>query len=83
MSKGMTCTMYILPLIMKMRYVDHDIISLTEINVDPYVPATMPSSNPVAHIPHDKAQGLEISGLLGLINMSHFERLVEANACMK
>ena len=35
---------------------------------------------PIQRIPHPWAQGLDRSGLLGLINMPHFGRLNKANA---
>ena len=68
----MVCTMEIVPSIMRMKYEDHDMLASTKITADPYVTMTTIGSGPIAYIPHDWARGLEISRLLGLINMPHF-----------
>ena len=81
--QGMLCTMDIMPSIMQMKYDYHDMLALTEIMVDPFVSVTKADNDPVVSLPHDWAWGLERSGLLGLINMPHFGRLVEANTCVK
>ena len=37
----------------------------------------------MVHIPQPWAHGLDKDGLLGLINMSHFGWMIEANSCVK
>ena len=75
--------MDIMPFIMKMKYEYQNLLALTNVLVDPFVLVTEVGSIPITYTPHDWAQGLEILRLLGLINMLHFGRLVEANTCMK
>ena len=66
-----------------MRYEDYDLLPSMKIIVDSYVLATTTGIVPVTHVPHYWARGLEILEFLGLINMPHFGRLVEANTCAK
>ena len=75
--------MDIMPCIMKMKYEDHDLLESTEITVDPFVPNTGAYNDPTVCTLHDWARGLERLGILGLINMPYFGRLVEDNACAK
>ena len=75
--------MDIMPLIMKRKYEDHDLLMSTEITTDPFMLMTEAGRDSIECTAHDWALGLEISGLLGCINTPHFGRLVEANVFPK
>ena len=79
----MVCTADIVLALMKMKYKDHDLLLLRDVENDPYELFPSVVGGPIMHILQPWAQGLDKSGLLGLINMSHFGRLNEANASVK
>ena len=83
LPEGMIFLGDIISALTKMKYEDHDFLLLKDVTDEPYqlVP-TIPSA-PILWIPHPWAQGLDKSRLLGLINMPHFGRLNEENACVK
>ena len=79
----MVCTTDIVPALMGMKYDDHDMLASIEIMKGHYVPMVAVGGGLILHIPWDWVRSLDRAGLLGLINMSHFGRLNEANACTK
>ena len=75
--------MDIISSLVKMKYEDHYLLLLKDIADEPYESVPTMLGTPILWIPHPGAQGLDKSGLLGLINMPHFGRLNKANACVK
>ena len=69
--------------LVRMKYEDHDLLLLKDVADDPYESFPLVPGAPIERIPHSWVQGLNKSGLLGLINMPHFGRLNEENACVK
>ena len=68
----MTCTMDIIPALIKVKYEDHDLLLLKDVADEPYVSLPSVLGAPIEHLPHPWVQGLNKSRLLGLINMPHF-----------
>ena len=68
----MACTTDIVPVLMGMKYDDHDMLASTEITKGPYVPMVAVGGGPILLIPQDWARNLDRVGLLVLINMPHF-----------
>ena len=68
---------------MNMKYEYHDLLLWTDVADEPYESLPSVAGGPVVCIPQPWAQVLDKSGLLGLINMPHFGRLNEVNACVK
>ena len=68
---------------MKMKYDDHDLLLWKDVANEPYESLPLVTGGPVVRIPQSWVQGMDKSRLLGLINMSHFGQLNEANACVK
>ena len=83
LPQGMVCTTDIVPALMQMKYKDHDLLALVDVENKPYVPMVTVGGGPIERIPHDWACGMNKVGLLGLINMLHFWWLNEVNACIK
>ena len=81
--QGMECTIDTVPYILKMKYDDQYLLASTKIRTYPFIQDTGVKNGPIVHTPHEWAQGLERLGILGLINMLHFGRLVKSNACAK
>ena len=79
----MVCTTDIVPVLMQMKYDDHELLALEDITKEPYVPMVAVGGIPIERIPQDWAHRLNKAGLLGLINMPHFGWLNEVNACVK
>ena len=79
----MTCTVDIIPDLVKIKYEYHDLLLLKDVANDPYESLPLVPCAPIEHILHSWVQGLNKSRLLGIINMPHFGRLNESNACVK
>ena len=79
----MTCSVDIIPALVKMKYENHDLLLLKDVADEPYQLVPMVPGAPILLIPHPWAQGLDKSGLLGLINMHNFGRLNKAHICVK
>ena len=77
----MVCTTDIVLSLMRMKYEDHDLLALEDVIKDPYVQKLVVGGGPIERILQDWMHRLDRAGLLGLINMSHFGRLNEANVC--
>ena len=63
--------------LVNMRYEDHELLLLKDVSEEPYHSLPIVLGAPIQRIPHPWAQGLDTSGLLGLINMPHFGILDE------
>ena len=81
--EGMKCSVYIIPALIRLKFEYHDLHLLKDVRDDPYESIPMVPGGPIQRIPKPWANGLEKSGLLGLINMPHFSHLNEAHACVK
>ena len=75
--------MDIIPVLVKIKYEDHILLLLKDVADEPYEFFPSVPSAPIKRILHSLAQGLNKSGLLGLINMPHLRRLNEVNTCIK
>ena len=49
----MVYTMDIVPVLMQMKYDDHEMLVLTEITKGPYEPMVVVGGNPIVRIPQD------------------------------
>ena len=83
LPKGMTCSVDIIPSLMKLNFEYHDLLLLKNVWDETYESVLMVPSALIQRIPQPWVSGLNKSGLLGLINMPHFGRLNEAHACFK
>ena len=79
----MTCSVDIIPALIRLKFEDHDLLLLKDVQDEPYESVPMVPSAPIQRIPQPWASGLDHSGLLGLINMRHFGRLNESHVCVK
>ena len=79
----MTCSIDIIPVLIKLKFEDHDLLLLKYVWNEPYESFSMAPGAPIQRIPQPWASGLHKFGLLGLINMPHFGQLNEAHACIK
>ena len=83
LPEGITCSADIIPALIRLKFDDHDLLLLKDVRDEPYESVTTAPSGPIQRVSKPWANGLEKSGLLGLINMPHFGRLNEAHACVK
>ena len=79
----MTCSVNIIPVLIRIKFKDHDLLLLKYVWDEPYESIPMAPGASIQQILKPWASGLDKSGLLGLINMPHFGRLNEALACVK
>ena len=79
----MTCSVDIIPALIKLKFEDHDLLFLKYVQDEPYELVPMGPSAPIQRILEPWASELNKSGLLGLINMPHFGRLDKAHECIK
>ena len=79
----MKCSVDIILVLIRLKFDDHDLLLLKDVQDDPYESVTTAIGGPVQGIPNPWASGLEKYGLLGLINIPHFGRLNEVHACVK
>ena len=79
----MTCSVDIIPALIKLKFEDHDLLLLKDVWDEPYKSVLTVLGAPIQRIPQPWASELDNSGLLGLINMPHFGRLNESHACVK
>ena len=79
----MKCSVDIIPVLIRLKFNDHDLLFLKDVHDNPYESVTTALGVPIQRILKPCASGLEKSGFLGLINMPHFGRLNEAHACVK
>ena len=66
-----------------MKYKYHDFLTLEDVANEPYMPMVVVGRGMIKHTPHEWEDRLDRAGLLGIINMMHFGRSTEVNACMK
>ena len=83
LPKKMTCSVDIIPALIRIKFDDHDLLLLKDVQDEPYESIHMTHGGPIQWIPKPWASGLDKYGLLGLINMPHFDHLNEAHACVK
>ena len=83
LPEGMTCSVDIIPTLIRLKFEDHELLLLKDVWDEPYESVPMVPGAPIQRIPQPWASGLDKSRLLGLINMPHFGRLNEAHACVK
>ena len=51
--QGMVCTFDIVPVMMRMKYKDHDLLTLEDVAHEPYMPMVAVGGGPIAHISHN------------------------------
>ena len=79
----MQCTLNIVPCLVRVKYIYHDLLAYVECTVDPFDSEKRDDGGPLVCTPQQWEMGLQILGLLGLMHMSSFGHITKANVGVK